>query len=448
MFQFASSYENNLSGKTSRIESIDVLRGIVMALMALDHCRDYFHRYAFNYSPEDLNYTTPIVFYTRWITHFCAPVFVLLTGLSAFLYQQKNKATHKQLAHYLIVRGLILILLELTIVRFAWRFYIDYSSIGGLVLWAIGWSMIALAGLIYLPRRAILIISLAIIFGHNFLDAIVVKSAVTGNGIYDFFAKLGHLSWSFLHQKAYVPLTDDFGVHILYPVLPMIGVIGFGFWLGKWFTYEYSSEIRAGYLFYLGLIVVSLFFGIRALQLITEQYSYLFYLKEADLASKWTVMFKDVFGFMLDYYGDPSPWQVQENFTYTLLSLFNTTKYPMSLLYILMTLGPALMVLSWLENKNNVFTRIMKVYGKVPLFYYMIHLFLIHGLAILVAVLTHLDKIKEVLGGDWQSLSENYGFSMPMVYLVWLFVLALLYPACSAYGKLKSQGRYKLLSYL
>jgi uncharacterized membrane protein len=436
MFKLSSSYENGL-GKKSRIESIDILRGLVMVLMTLDHCRDYFHIYAFDYNPEDLHYTTPIVFYTRWISHFCAPVFVFLTGISAFLYQQKNNATNKEMAKYLLIRGFILILLELTIVRFAWRFYIDYSSIGGLILWGIGWSMIALAGLIYLSRRTILIISLAIIFCHNLLDSITFE----GN-------KLVELFWAFLHEKTFVKLTDEFGVNILYPVLPMIGLIGFGYYIGKWFTNEYSKEIRSGYLFYMGVGIISLFMSVRFFQLFTEQYSYVFYLNVEDLNYKWIVFFKRVIGYIIENYGDPSPWQTQENFTYSLMAFFNTTKYPMSLLYILMTLGPAFIFLSYMENKNNFFTRIMKVYGKVPLFYYVIHLFVIHSLAILLAVLKNLDKMKEVWQGDWKALSENYGFNMPVVYLIWLLVLVLLYPVCLAYGRLKAKDKYKGLNFL
>jgi uncharacterized membrane protein len=357
MFQRSSLYENNLSEKKFRIESIDVLRGLVMVLMALDHCRDFFHIYAFTYSPEDLNYTTPIVFYTRWITHFCAPVFVFLTGVSAFLYQQKNNVSNKEMARYLLVRGLILILLEITIVRFAWRFYIDYSSIGGLVLWGIGWSMIALAGLIYLRRKFILWISVLIIFGHNFLDPINFEDN-----------KLLELLWAFLHKNTFVALSDNFGVNILYPVLPMIGIIGFGYYIGKWFTKEYSSEIRSGYLFYVGMAMVFLFLSLRFFQLVAEQYSYIFYLKVNDLDNGLLVAFKNVMSFLVENYGDPSPWQVQESFTYSFISFFNTTKYPMSLLYILMTLGPAFMFLSYMENKNIFFTRLMKVYGSVPLF--------------------------------------------------------------------------------
>jgi len=439
MFKLSSSYDNPLMGKTSRIESIDILRGIVMALMALDHCRDYFHVYAFEYSPEDLNYTTPIVFYTRWITHFCAPVFIFLTGISAYLHQQRNALTNNELAKFLFIRGLILILLEVTIVRFAWRFYIDYSSIGGLVLWAIGWSMIALAGIIYLPRKLLLILGVVIILGHNFLDQIQPK----GN-------KIIELVWAFLHEPTFVVLSDNFGIRILYPVLPMIGLIALGYYVGKWFTYEYSSEIRSGYLFYFGLIMVMSFLSLRFLQLFTEQYSYIFYLQPDDVegAKKWTMFFKTFFGYIIENYGDPSPWQLQENLTYTVMAFFNTTKYPMSLLYILMTLGPAFMVLSFLENKNNWFAKIIRVFGQVPLFYYVLHLFIIHALAILFAGLKNVDKMQEILNGDWKALSANYGFSIPMVYLIWVLVLILMYPLCLYYKNIKAKGKYKFLSYL
>lgn len=437
MFQLSKSYENNLAEKKARIESIDVLRGLIMVLMALDHCRDFFHVYAIVYNPEDLNYTTPIIFYTRWVTHFCAPIFIFLTGVSAFLYQQKNKASNKEMAKYLLVRGLILILLEVTIVRFAWRFYIDYSSIGGLILWGIGWSMIALAGLIYLRRKIILWLSILILFGHNFLDPLSFNSN-----------KVAELFWAFLHQKTFVVLSDNFGVNILYPVLPMIGLIGFGYYIGKWFTKEYSSEIRSGYLFYVGMAMVFLFLSLRFFQIVAEQYSYVFYLEINDLDNELLVIFKNTMAFIAENYGDPSPWQLQDSYTYSFISFFNTTKYPMSLLYILMTLGPAFMFLSYMENKNNFFTRLMKVYGNVPLFYYILHLFLIHTLALLIAVLAHLDKMSQVLKGDWKVLSEDYGFKMPIVYLIWLAVLAILYPACAAYGKLKAKKKYRFLSFL
>ena len=436
MFTFSPSYENPITKKEVRIESIDVLRGIVMALMALDHCRDFFHVYSFQYSPEDLNYTTPIVFYTRWITHFCAPIFVFLTGVSAYLYQQKNNPTNIDMAKYLLIRGFILIVLEITVVRFAWRFYIDYSSVGGLVLWGIGWSMIALAGLIYLPRKIIFWCSILIIVGHNLLDGISFSNN-----------KFLELIWAFVHKSTFVSLTENFGVNILYPVLPMIGLIGFGYYIGKWFTYEYSSAIRAGYLFYMGLLMISLFMGMRVFQMVTEQYSYLFYLNVADLNHKWTVLFKELFGYIIENYGDPKPWQLQENFTYTLLSFFNTTKYPMSFLYILMTLGPAFIVLSLLENKSNRFTKIMKVFGQVPLFYYVLHLFLIHALAIFIAIVTHLDLFSQIIAGDWKVLSKDYGFSMPMVYLIWLFVMVMLYAACMRYKKIKSSGKYSYLKF-
>ncbi len=445
MFQLSSSYENSLTGKNSRIDSIDVLRGLVMVLMALDHCRDFFHVYAFQYNPEDLRYTTPIVFYTRWITHLCAPVFIFLTGVSAYLYQQKNKASNKEMAQYLLVRGLILILLEITIVRFAWRFYIDYSSIGGLVIWAIGWSMIALAGLIYFSRKTILWISIIIIFGHNFLDTVNFD----GN-------KTAELLWAFLHKSTFVNLSDEFGVNILYPVLPMIGLIGFGYYIGKWFDREYLREIRTGYFLYMGLGMILLFFTLRFLQVFTEQYSYFFYLDGNDIdlgnifsvKNKIVVAFKATMVFLMENYGDPVSWQMQDSFKYNVMAFLNVTKYPMSLFYMLITIGPAFIFLSFMEGKNNFVTRILKVFGSVPLFYYVVHLFLIHALAIILAVVTHLDKMDKILKGDWKALSVDYGFSMPVVYVIWLFVLALLYPACRAFARLKATKKYKFLPFL
>ncbi len=439
MFKLSSTYENPLTIDNARIHSIDILRRIVMILMLLDHTRDFFHIYAFDYSPEDLRYTTPIVFYTRWVTHFCAPIFVFLTGVSAYLYQVRYGTTKKELAKYLVIRGLILILLELTIVRFAWRFYIDYSSIGCLILCGIGWSMIALAGLIYLPRKVILGLSLFIIFCHNFLDTISIQNN-----------KVLQLIWAFLHERTYVDVTDTFGVNILYPVLPMIGIIGFGYYIGKWYTREYHKDIRSGYLFYVGLGMISLFVSLRFFQLFTEQYSYLFYLKVEDIELKrqWTVLYKETLTFLLENYGDPSPWQVQENLTYSVMSFFNTTKYPMSLLYILMTLGPAFIVLSYLEGATNKLAKMVEIFGRVPLFYYIIHLFIVHALAILIAVLRNLDKMDEVMKGNWMALSKDYGFSMPIVYLISIGIAFLLYPLCLGFEKIKKKKKYNFLKYL
>jgi len=432
----ASSIENSLS-RQPRVESIDVLRGIILMLMALDHCRDFFHLYAFQYSPEDLNFTTPLVFFTRWITHFCAPAFIVLTGISAYLYQHKNSLTHKELASYLLIRGAILIVLEITVVRFGWRFHIDYSSIGGLVLWAIGWSMIALAALSYLPKKILFALGIFILIGHNMLDSFYVQDN-----------KTLQLIWAFLHENSFVSLSENFGVRILYPVLPIIGIIAVGFSIGSLFTQEYSGAIRSGYLFYFGLILTMLFLSMRFFQFAAEQYAYVFYLTPEDLEHKWVIFFKKITLHVVEHFGDPSPWAVQENLTYTILSFLSTTKYPMSLFYTLMTLGPVLMILSYFEGKRTWFTKLTMIFGKVPLFFYVIHLYLIHGLAILVVAISYPDSIRTITQADWTKLSMNYGVSMPLVYLIWIGVLILLYPMCLFYGRFRAKSKSKLASIL
>jgi hypothetical protein len=227
----------------------------------------------------------------------------------------------------------------------------------------------------------------------------------------------------------------------------MIGLISLGYWLGAWFTSEYKADIRQGMLRYTGLSIVCLFVIIRTMQLITEQYAYVFY--EAPGDSDFYKIFKNLSYFLITSYGDPNPWALQENFTYTCIAFFNTTKYPMSLLYILMTIGPALIFLSYIENKKNILTKILLVYGRVPLFYYILHLFLIHTLAVLVAILTNLDKMNEIIeSGNWIELSKNYGYNLPVVYLVWIVVVTILYLPCRWYAKIKTKKKYKWLSYL
>lgn len=404
--------------------------------MALDHCRDFFHLYAFVYNPEDLNHTTPFVFFTRWITHFCAPVFTLLAGTSAFLHFHKKNLNKHQSAMFLLSRGLMLILLEVTITRFAWRFAVDYKSIGGLVIWALGWSMIFLGAIQYLPGRIILYLSLLIIFGHNFLDPIHFNAN-----------RITELLWAIFHERKFVPITDSFGVNVLYPILPMIGLMSFGYWLGTWFRPEkHKRVLRQDMLKYLGLATVFSFFVLRSIQLMAHQYSYVFFEQSGD--SALYRLFKKIILFIATTYGDPSPWTLQENLTYTVISFFNTTKYPMSLMYILMTVGPALVLLSFLENKKNRLTDILQVYGRVPLFYYVLHLFLIHGLAVLLAVLTHLNEMSDIIfSGNWTALSKNYGYNLPTVYIIWIIVVCILYFPCHWYMHLKATKQYKWLSY-
>ncbi|MFL5730597.1 MAG: DUF1624 domain-containing protein [Cytophagaceae bacterium] len=386
----------------SRVSSIDILRGIIMLLMALDHTRDFFHADAFIYNAEDLSRTTPPLFLTRWITHFCAPLFALLAGISAFLFGTKSQS-RKDLAFFLLSRGLILILLELTVIRFAWRFYIDYSNVSGLVIWALGWSMVFMSGLVFLPRYLFLGLSLIIIFFHNLLDSL----AVPDNKFMEFIL-------AFFHQNRFVKLGDEFGVNILYPVLPMIGIMMLGYSIGYWYKRDYNPAARKKNLLLAGSAFIVLFIALR----------------------------------FSNFYGDPSPWTGQKNGMFTFLSFLNCTKYPMSLLYLLMTAGPGLIVLSWLEGKDWRVLNPLRIIGRVPLFYYIVHLFLIHALAIAFAVITHYDKIGDILQGKWNKLAENYGYHLTGVYLVWMLVVVILYFICLKYERFQKTSKMKWLKFI
>lgn len=411
-----------------RVQSIDVLRGIIMLLMALDHCRDYFHLYAFQFDPEDLSQSGSFTFLTRWITHFCAPAFVVLTGIAAYLYGTKQGTTRKDIAQYLLVRGLILIVLEITLVRFGWRFKIDYSSLGFLVIWALGWSMIALAALIYLPRKVLWVVSLLILFFHNLLDSITYQKY-----------KVLDLFWAFLHQNKYVPLSDQFGVNVLYPVLPMIGLIGLGYAMGRWFTWEYKPEIRKGFLLNTGIIFFVLFILLRFVQYITHQYSYLY----------WENNF---WSYITQYFGDPRAWDIQTidgavSWKYTLMSFINVTKYPMSLFFILLTLGPILILLAYLETAKGWWVKIVNTFGRVPMFYYILHLYLIHLVALLIVLFRNNFAIEGLMKKHYKVLSMEYGYPLWMVYLFWIGILLLLYPICRWFDRLKSSRKYSWMKY-
>jgi uncharacterized membrane protein len=374
-----------------------------MVLMALDHTRDFFHADAFRFAPEDLTQTTPALFFTRWITHFCAPLFALLAGVSAFLFGTKVQSK-KELAMFLLSRGIILILLEMTVIRFAWRFYIDYSSIGGLVIWALGWSMVFMSGLIFLPRYLIIAGSFGIIFLHNLLDNIPEPQN-----------KFMELILAFFHESKFVKISEGFGINILYPVLPMIGIMMLGYSIGYWFNREYDQAKRKRKnLLMAGLAFIFLFVVIR----------------------------------FTNFYGDPSLWSGQKNFLFTVMSFLNCTKYPMSLLYILMTAGPGLIFLSLIERPDWPVFNPFRIIGRVPLFYYIIHLYLIHALAIIIAVVTHLDQFRDILTGNWQKLAQDYGFSLPVVYLIWLFIITILYFVSVKYERFQKASKTKWLKFI
>ena len=383
---------NPLVANKPRIQSIDLLRGLVMVIMALDHVRDYFHADSFILDPTDLSKTNVALFATRWITHFCAPVFMFLSGTSAFLVgQKKNK---KELSIFMLTRGLWLIFLELTIVGFGWSFQIDIHHFALQVIWALGASMVVLSGLIWLPFNAILVIGLLLVCGHNTLDTVHVP----GNTI-------SAIGWKLLHDPGGLSFSG-LNIFVMYPILPWIGVMALGYCLGKLYSAGFDARKRKKTLTILGLSVIVIFVALRFSNL----------------------------------YGDAALWSSQPEQVFTILSFFNTTKYPPSLLYLTMTLGPALLFLAYSENIANRFSGIIKIYGRVPMFYYICHLYLIHlgGVALFF--------IQGFKTSDFdKGIPPGFGVNLGMVYLVWLVVIIILYPLCKWYDNYKTNHKEKKL---
>ena len=398
------SMNSNPIVQTRRISSIDFLRGLVMILMALDHVRMYFGHGTWYAEPTNLATTTPLLFFTRWITHFCAPVFVFLAGTSAFLYGAK-KVNIKETAWFLFTRGLWLVFVELVIVNFAWTFDITYSFRILQVIWAIGISMIVLSALVFLPIYLIFAIGIVLVFGHNWLDSITVR----GTSFRD-------LLWYTLHQPNAAMIGDTL-VNFVYPVLPWIGLMALGYVFGALYQQNITVEQRKRWLLTIGVAATLLFLVLR--------------------------------GF--NGYGEPREWDVHTSPMFTLLSFLNTTKYPPSLHFLLMTMGPALIFLALIEPLQNRFPRPVIVFGKVPFFFYVVHLYMIHALAVLLLVYEGHKASEYVFSatGLRSGRLSEFGLSLPGVYVMWIIVVALLYPLCRWYQTYRENNSTKWwLSYL
>jgi len=386
-----------------RITSIDLLRGTVMIIMALDHVRDYFHAGAFLYDPLDLTQTSPVVFLTRWITHYCAPVFVFLAGTSAFLSGQKK--TKKELSLFLLTRGLWLIILELTVINFGWLFNIELPTIPLTVIWALGISMVVLSVLIHLPYRLILIIGIVLVAGHNLLDSVHVPGK-----------DVESVLWSLLHEPGLYEIEGK-NLFIGYPVIPWIGLMALGYCFGQLYTSRVDPQKRKKILFIMGSAAIALFVILR---------------------------FSNI-------YGDSAYWSSQSSPLFTLFSFLKTTKYPPSLLYILMTIGPALLFLAFTEQVSNRATKMISIYGRVPFFYYLLHLYIIHLLAMLAAEFSSHDW-RDMIVSFWVNADpqlQGYGFKLWVTYAVWIIIVVGLYPVCRWYDKYKTNNKHKKwLSYL
>jgi uncharacterized membrane protein len=396
--------------RSTRIASLDIVRGIAMVIMAIDHVRVY--------SGQPAGGPTPGIFFTRWITNFSAPAFVFLAGTGAYLYATRrgeaDAANNRpELARWLLSRGAWLILLELTVLRFAWTFNFDYAHfVMAGVLWTIGWSMIVLAGLIYLPLPAITAVGLLIVAGHNLVDPYrqMITQSLSGS------------QWGWLLKVLYFggPIGADGQFFILYSIIPWVGVMAAGYGFGVVMRSADSSRRRTCYA--LGLVAVALFLVLR--------------------------------GF--DIYGDPRPWQPVPpegpmHEAPGLLRFLNTTKYPASFLFLLMTLGPALLMIPSFEHARGAIARVLAVFGRVPFFFYVLHIPLIHLTALFVSLIRS-GQISPWLFTNHPVYEphppEGYTWSLPLLYLIWAVVTVALYFPCRWYADLKSRSSNPWLRYL
>lgn len=380
--------------KTKRIESLDILKGLVIVFMALDHTRDYFHTGSFIFDPADPEKSNLILFFTRWITHYCAPAFSFLAGISAFLVGRRK--SKKELSAFLLKRGIWLVFIELTIVIFGWSFNVHFNYLGLLVIWSLGISMIFLAAMIHLRMRTILILSLVIICGHNLLDNIHFND---------------NLLWSILHERGSYVLFDYINLRVVYPIIPWVGVMSLGYYFGKFYNKDVTPEYRKKLFTKIGLFCIAGFLILRGINL----------------------------------YGNPSPWIAYDSFSQTLISFLNPMKYPPSLSYLLMTLGPALLFLGNAEQLKGRLAGYCATFGKVPFFIYIIHIYAIHILATILAELTGFGYESMILNGFVSTNEQLIGFGVNLgwVYLVWLFVLLILYPLCKKFSHYKLSHKEK-----
>lgn len=383
--------------KEQRLVSVDLLRGLVMVLMLLDHVRDFLGEV--RRDPTDLSTTTVALFLTRWVTHFCAPVFVLLAGTGAYLARTRFP-TRGALAVFLFTRGLWLIVLEITVVRFGLTFDPTFGFIPLTVIWVIGVSMIVLSVLVFLPTPAVAAFGLVMIACHNAFDGVRIE----GQGI-------PALLWRVLHEQALLGTVLGRPVFVAYPLIPWIGVMAAGYGLGAVLRLE--PRRRRTLLFTAGLALTAAFVLLRA----------------------------------ANVYGDPRPWSSQSDSTFAALSFLNCTKYPPSLLFLLMTLGPALVALALLDGGLGRAGRPLVIFGRVPLFYYLSQWYLIHVLAIVVAAVRG-EPYMWLIGQGPFAAPDGYGHSLPFVYAVWAICLLLLYPPCAWFAGLKQRRHDAWLSYL
>jgi uncharacterized membrane protein len=393
--------------RAERIISVDLLRGLVMAFMAIDHTRDFLSGLPFE--PESIAHTWPALFFTRWITHFCAPMFFFLAGTGAFLYRNRTGSLGR-ISRFLWTRGLWLIFLEWTVIEFAWTFV--PWTFGG-VIWSLGCSMVVLAALVWLPERIILGFGIALICLHDLFDS--VKSAQLGS-----FAWI----WPILHRRGMVPHTHFF---VLFPLIPWVGVMAAGYAFGRLLLRDPRTRQRLT--FVIGATLTACFIVLRAFNIYGNP--------PAGVAAS-----------------TPGAWHPLPSLAMTIVSFLDVEKYPPSLQFLLMTIGPSLMLLSFLDRVSaySPLGRMLKpllVFGRVPLFFYILHLYVIHLLAIAAAYVFRQPVAWLWHGSFWMNqIPEGYGHGLPFIYAMWALVLVILYFPCSSFADLKQRKRTWWLSYL
>src|SRR6266487_2416052 len=394
----------NLRQAKIRIQSIDILRGTVMLIMALDHIRDFFHIHGVDQNPVDMTTTTPALFFTRWITHFCAPVFVFLSGTSAFIAGQKK--TEKELSLFLIKRGLWLVFIEMAIITPGLTFDPLYNLLVWQVIWAIGWSMIILGLLVRTSMTVIVVTGCIIFFGHNILDYIHLPQQGAGNVLLKIFLTT---------STTVFPIGKIRAIFDLYAILPWTGAMLLGYGVGTFYHSSVGTAKRKRAILSAGIFLTALFIILR----------------------------------LINKYGDPAPWSQQKDGMYTFLSFLNTTKYPCSLQYLSMTIGPALILVAFIEHSQNRLGKILSIYGRVPFFYYVIHFYFIHIICVIFFFASGYGA-KEIIDTNSPFLFRplHFGFDLWVVYAVWLFVITVLYWPCKWFNQYKRTHHQWWLSYV
>ncbi|HSZ02418.1 MAG TPA: heparan-alpha-glucosaminide N-acetyltransferase domain-containing protein [Terriglobales bacterium] len=397
---------------SGRIVSLDIMRGLVMVIMALDHTRDFFTNLRFE--PENLAQTYYALFFTRWITHFCAPLFFFLAGTGAFFYGRRR--TSQALSRFLWTRGLWLIILEFTVVGTAWSFV--FPSGNFLVIWALGACMVLMAAIVRMPLRWVAAFAGVMILGHDLLDPVRPRQ----------FGSLAWL-WTILHVRGGALLPFHVQKFVLFPLIPWVGVMAAGYVFGS--VYLLEKDRRRKLIAQIGLGLTVAFIVLR----------------------------------LTNLYGNPpvglggvsqGPWHIQPTVEKTVILFFDVEKYPPSLQFLLMTLGPSLLLLAWLDKKLDQKDGRQRIspalsplltFGRVPMFFYILHLYLIHSLAVLVAVLSH-QPVTWLLNGSFFGAPDDWGYNLPFVYLMWITVVVILYFPCRWYEGVKQRRKDWWLSYI